>query len=104
MTQTKIDFTKRNNIKFIEKVAEQISKEDENWEWQAKDICQHSLLLWWEYLRFEGAEGFKIEYDEKEDFFSVYDEDGNNITNELEDNIDLKSTMRSVFWYASSRY
>lgn len=104
MAQTKIDFTKMDNIKFIEGVMEQISKEDENWGWYAKDICQHSLLMWWEYLRYEGAEGFKIEYDEKEDFFSAYDEDGNNITEELEDNIDLKSTMRSVFWYASSRY
>lgn len=104
MARAKIDFTKMDNIKFIEEVAEGISKEDKNWDWQAKEICQHSLLLWWEYLRFEGTEGFKIEYDEDEDFFSVYDEQGDDITDELEDTLDMKSTMRSIFWYASSRY
>lgn len=55
MARGKIDFTKMDNIKFIEEVAEGISKEDKNWDWQAKEICQHSLLLWWEYLRFEGT-------------------------------------------------
>ena len=70
MARGKIDFTKMDNIKFIEEVAE----------------------------------GFKIEYDEDEDFFSVYDEQGEDITDELEDTLDLKSTMRSIFWYATSRY
>lgn len=46
-TKGKIDFTKTDNIQFIEEVASEISKED---------------------------------------------------------TLDLKSTMRSVFWYASSRY
>lgn len=70
-TKGKIDFTKTDNIQFIEEVASEISKEDKNWQWEAREIKQHSLLLWWEYL---------------------------------EDTLDLKSTMRSVFWYASSRY
>lgn len=52
----------------------------------------------------EKQEGFRIEYDEAEEVFSVYDELDNDITAELEDTLDLKSTMRSVFWYASSRY
>lgn len=103
-TKGKIDFTKTRNMEFIEQVAKEISEEDKNWEWDARDICQHSLLLWWEYLRFEGAEGFKIEYDETTETFSAYDEEDNDITAELEDTLDLKSTMRSVFWYASSRY
>lgn len=33
-----------------------------------------------------------------------YDEQGDNITYELEDTLNLKSTMRSTFYYASSRY
>lgn len=103
-TKGKIDFTKTNNIQFIEEVASEISKEDKNWQWEAREIKQHSLLLWWEYLEDEKQEGFRIEYDEAEEVFSVYDEWDNDITYELEDTLDLKSTMRSVFWYASSRY
>ena len=103
-TKGKIDFTKTNNIQFIEEVAREISKEDKNWQWEAREIKQHSLLLWWEYLEDEKQEGFRIEYDEAEEVFSVYDELDNDITAELEDALDLKSTMRSVFWYASSRY
>ena len=103
-TKGKIDFTKTDNIQFIEEVAKEISKEDKNWQWEAREIKQHNLLLWWEYLEDEKQEGFRIEYDEAEEAFSVYDELDNDITAELEDTLDLKSTMRSVFWYASSRY
>ena len=103
-TKRKIDFTKTENIQFIEEVAREISKEDKNWQWEAREIKQHNLLLWWEYLEDEKQEGFRIEYDEAEEVFSVYDELDNDITAELEDTLDLKSTMRSVFWYASSRY
>lgn len=103
-TKGKIDFTKTDNIQFIEDVAREISKEDKKWQWEAREICQHSLMLWWEYLEDEKQEGFRIEYDEAEEAFSVYDETNNDITAELEDTLDLKSTMRSVFWYASSRY
>ena len=103
-TKGKIDFTKTDNIQFIEEVAREISKEDKNWQWEAREIKQHSLLLWWEYIDDEKQEGFRIEYDEAEEVFSVYDELDNDITAELEDTLDLKSTMRSVFWYASSRY
>lgn len=103
-TKGKIDFTKTDNIQFIEEVASEIGKEDKNWQWEAREIKQHSLLLWWEYLEDEKQEGFRIEYDEAEEVFSVYDEWDNDITYELEDTLDLKSTMRSVFWYASSRY
>lgn len=35
-TKGKIDFTKTDNIQFIEEVASEISKEDENWQWEAK--------------------------------------------------------------------
>ena len=90
--------------KWYEEVASEISKEDKNWQWEAREIKQHSLLLWWEYLEDEKQEGFRIEYDEAEEVFNVYDEWDNEITYELEDTLDLKSTMRSVFWYASSRY
>ena len=103
-TKGKIDFTKTDNIQFIEEVAREISKEDKNWQWEAREIKQHNLLLWWEYMDDEKQEGFRIEYDEAEEVFSVYDELDNDITAELEDTLDLKSTMRSVFWYASSRY
>lgn len=103
-TKGKIDFTKTRNMEFIEQVAKEISEEDKNWQWEAREICQHSLLLWWEYLEDEKQKGFRIEYDEAEEVFSVYDEEDNDITAELEDTLDLKSTMRSVFWYASSRY
>ena len=30
----KIDFTKTDNIQFIEEVASEISKEDKNWQWK----------------------------------------------------------------------
>lgn len=103
-TKGKIDFTKTDNIQFIEEVAREISKEDRDWQWEARKIKQHSLLLWWELLEGSGQEGFRIEYDEAKEVFSVYDEWDNNITYELEDTLDLKSTMRSAFWYASSRY
>ena len=73
-TKGKIDFTKTDNIQFIEEVASEISKEDKNWQWEAREIKQHSLLLWWEYLEDEKQEGFRIEYDEAEEVFSVYDE------------------------------
>ena len=103
-TKGKIDFTKTDNIQFIEEVAREISKEDKDWQWEVRKIKQHSLLLWWELLEGSGQEGFRIEYDEANEVFSVYDEWSSNITYELEDTLDLKSTMRSVFWYASSRY
>ena len=57
-TKGKIDFTKTDNIQFIEEVAREISKEDKNWQWEAREIKQHSLLLWWEYLEDEKQEGF----------------------------------------------
>ena len=44
-TKGKIDFTKTDNIQFIEEVASEISKEDKNWQWEAREIKQHSLLL-----------------------------------------------------------
>lgn len=84
-TKGKIDFTKTDNIQFIEEVAREISKEDKNWQWEAREIKQHSLLLWWEYLEDEKQEGFRIEYDEAEEVFSVYDELDNDITAELEE-------------------
>lgn len=96
-TKGKIDFTKTDNIQFIEEVAREISKEDRDWQWEARKIKQHSLLLWWELLEGSGQEGFRIEYDEANEVFSVYDEWDNNITYELEDTLDLKSTMRSAF-------
>lgn len=73
-TKGKIDFTKTDNIQFIEEVAREISKEDKDWQWEARKIKQHSLLLWWELLEGSGQEGFKIEYDEANEVFSVYDE------------------------------
>lgn len=42
-TKGKIDFTKTDNIQFIEEVASEISKEDKNWQWEAREIKQHSL-------------------------------------------------------------
>ena len=49
-TKGKIDFTKTDNIQFIEEVAREISKEDKDWQWEVRKIKQHSLLLWWELL------------------------------------------------------
>lgn len=40
----------------------------------------------------------------KTDNIQFIEEVASEITYELEDTLDLKSTMRSVFWYASSRY
>lgn len=42
-TKGKIDFTKTDNIQFIEEVASEISKEDKNWQWEARfhDFIQH---------------------------------------------------------------
>lgn len=60
-TKGKIDFTKTDNIQFIEEVAREISKEDRDWQWEARKIKQHSLLLWWELLEGSGQEGFRIQ-------------------------------------------
>ena len=100
----KIDFTKTDSIQLIEEATREISKEDKDWQWEAREIKQHSFLLRWDFLEGEEQEGFRIEYDEAKEGFSAYDEWGSDITYELEDTLDLKSTMRSVFWYASSRY
>lgn len=54
-TKGKIDFTKTDNIQFIEEVAREISKEDRDWQWEARKIKQHSLLLWWELLEGSGG-------------------------------------------------
>lgn len=35
-TKGKIDFTKKDNIQFIEEVAREISKEDKNWQMGSK--------------------------------------------------------------------
>lgn len=71
-TKGKIDFTKTDNIQFIEEVAREISKEDKDWQWEVRKIKQHSLLLWWELLEGSGQEGFRIEYDEANEVFSVW--------------------------------
>lgn len=43
-TKGKIDFTKTDNIQFIEEVAREISKEDRDWQWEARKIKQHSFI------------------------------------------------------------
>lgn len=43
-TKGKIDFTKTDNIQFIEEVAREISKEDKDWQWEVRKIKQHSLF------------------------------------------------------------
>lgn len=43
-TKGKIDFTKTDNIQFIEEVAREISKEDRDWQWEARKIKQHSRI------------------------------------------------------------
>ena len=47
---------------------------------------------------------FKVIYDQTEQVFVVKDDQGEDITEELEDTTSLRGTMYSVFWYASSRY
>lgn len=61
-TKGKIDFTKTDNIQFIEEVAREISKEDKDWQWEVRKIKQHSLLLWWELLEGSGQEGLKLNW------------------------------------------
>lgn len=45
-TKGKIDFTKTDNIQFIEEVASEISKEDKNWQSEARlTAAQRSALI-----------------------------------------------------------
>lgn len=104
-----IRFMKTENMDFIRKVIEEINNESKSLEWgfdvmDDLDNGISSIRMYWEYLEDEDIDYFEIIYDQKEDFFSVKDEHGEYITEELEDNTDLKRTMRSVFAYASSRY
>lgn len=70
-TKGKIDFTKTDNIQFIEEVAREISKEDKNWQWEAREIKQHSLLLWWEYLEDENRKASGLNMTKRKKY-SVY--------------------------------
>lgn len=100
----KVNFKEEETKKIIEETMKGINEEDQGWKWKAKGIKENEVTMWWEYLKGEGSEGFTIEYDEDMEFFSVKNERGDDITMELEDNTDLYLTMRSVFWYATSRY
>lgn len=95
-----IDFRTERNREFINEIAEQLNKEDENWGWSVPIIREKIVCLYWGYL----DACFVIRYDEETDSFSALNEEGEDITEDLEDNIDLKATMRSVFLYATNRY
>lgn len=98
------NFMEQEKREEIEETIRKISDEDKNWKWSVPIIRRTVIMMWWEYLKDEACEYFRIEYDEELDCFTAIDNYGEDITGELEDNTSLKATMRSVFWYASSRY
>lgn len=97
-------FRDKEQREIIKGIAADLNSRDENWKWKISVIKNTEIHMWWEYLKGEKQEYFKITYDPEMDFFSAYSNYGEDITEELEDNTSLKETIYSVFWYASNRY
>lgn len=111
--QPGIRFNEPEQKEEITRIENDLNKRDKNWKWSVKiedkfdlPFPESVIELHWEYLEYmeEPQDYFKITYDQEKGFFSVRNEHGEDITEELEDTTSLKEIMYSVFWYASSRY
>ena len=79
----------------------ELNQRDKNWHWTLRrDGTQ--ILAQWAYLKDEGP--FRINCLGPEEEWMVFNECGKDVTMELEDTLDLRSTVLSLYWYASSRY
>ena len=96
----------KEKAKEIRSLVADLHKQDKNWKWKVKKMSQHSVTLYWEYLEYMGAQSdaFTIDYDVELEFFVVYDEKGEFIDWDLEDVDSIEGTIKSVFYYARSRY
>lgn len=90
----------------IKAIVEKIDDEDSNWHWTAKVADEYCIELHWEYLEYleEEIPFFTIRYDEDLNMYAAYAENGWFMNWELEDTTSLEGIMRSVAYYAMSRY
>lgn len=97
----------------ITTITKDLNQMDKNWKWSTKvedrlnlPFPESVIEMHWGYLGYleEPQDYFKVIYDQTEQVFVVKDDQGEDITEELEDTTSLRGTMYSVFRYASSRY
>lgn len=98
------NFKDKEQKEIIKAIAADLNSRDKNWKWKVSVVKATEIHMWWEYLKGDKQEYFKITYDPEMDSFTAYSNYGEDITDELEDNTSLKRTIYSIFWYASSRY
>ena len=111
--QEGIRFETSEKMEEITTITKDLNQMDKNWKWSTKvedrlnlPFPESVIEMHWGYLRYleEPQDYFKVIYDQTEQVFVVKDDQGEDITEELEDTTSLRGTMYSVFWYASSRY
>lgn len=108
-----IRFETSEKMEEITTITKDLNQMDKNWKWSTKvedrlnlPFPESVIEMHWGYLGYleEPQDYFKVIYDQTEQVFVVKDDQGEDITEELEDTTSLRGTMYSVFWYASSRY
>lgn len=108
-----IRFEASEKMEEITTITKDLNQMDKNWKWSTKvedrlnlPFHESVIEMHWGYLGYleEPQDYFKVIYDQTEQVFVVKDDQGEDITEELEDTTSLRGTMYSVFWYASSRY
>lgn len=108
MTRTAAGFREERTRRRINELIRQMNAEDQNWRWKAPVVKENEVWMWWEYLEeMNGDQGkayFRLVYDKATGWFTVYDENDEDVTDQLEYFDNLKDTMRSVFYYAMDRY
>lgn len=111
--QEGIRFEASEKMEEITTITKDLNQMDKNWKWSTKvedrlnlPFPESVIEMHWGYLGYleEPQDYFKVIYDQTEQVFVVKDDQGEDITEELEDTTSLRGTMYSVFWYASSRY
>lgn len=111
--QEGIRFEASEKMEEITTITKDLNQMDKNWKWSTKvkdrlnlPFPESVIEMHWGYLGYleEPQDYFKVIYDQTEQVFVVKDDQGEDITEELEDTTPLRGTMYSVFWYASSRY
>lgn len=108
-----IRFEASEKMEEITTITKDLNQMDKNWKWSTKvedrlnlPFPESVIEMHWGYLGYleEPQDYFKVIYDQTDQVFVVKDDQGEDITEELEDTTSLRGTMYSVFWYASSRY
>lgn len=96
----------KEKAKEIRSLVAELNKKDENWKWKVKTINKRSIKLYWEYLEYMGAKSdtFTIQYDPEMEMFIGRDQEGDFLNWDLEDTTTLEGTIKSVYYYARSRY